>query len=50
VFAYLLEGIYFKETIYGWMGGIPLIILIIVNESIFEVDLLSANINRATSG
>lgn len=50
VFAYLLEGIYFKDIIFGWIGGIPLITFIVLNESILEVDLLSSNINRAISG
>ncbi|CAD8076309.1 unnamed protein product [Paramecium primaurelia] len=50
IFAYLLEGQYFRDVIWGWVGGIPLIIMIIINEQLFEVDLLSSNINRATSG
>ncbi|CAD8098653.1 unnamed protein product [Paramecium primaurelia] len=50
IFAYLLEGQYFRDVIWGWVGGIPLITLIIINEQIFEVDLLSSNINRAISG
>ena len=49
-FAYLLEGKYFTDVIWGWVGGMPLITLIIINEQIFEVDLLSSNINRAISG
>ncbi|CAD8110362.1 unnamed protein product [Paramecium sonneborni] len=50
IFAYLLEGQYFRDVFWGWIGGIPLITLIIINEQIFEVDLLSSNINRAISG
>ncbi|CAK91236.1 unnamed protein product (macronuclear) [Paramecium tetraurelia] len=50
IFAYLLEGQFFRDVIWGWVGGIPLIVLIIVNEQLFEVDLLGSNINRAISG
>ncbi|CAD8180493.1 unnamed protein product [Paramecium octaurelia] len=50
LFAHLLEGQYFRDVIWGWIGGVPLITLIIINEQIFEVDLLGSNINRAISG
>lgn len=48
-FSKLLEGIIFKGTIYAWLLGIPLLVLIVVQNPEERYDLMMQDPQKATS-
>ncbi|CAD8060370.1 unnamed protein product [Paramecium sonneborni] len=49
-FAAILEGYYFRKSLYAWLIGIPFLTIIIIREPSEQVDLFAANIHPHESG
>ena len=49
-FAKFLEKTLFEGTIIAWIIGIPIIILIVINNRKYNIDVLLINVNKFESG